>query len=150
MNDNNSERYATPKGYVYINTRWPFVDKTSIKKAFKILPADVDFVMTAYVNFELIESFKAGMVSFSKMRAYVNFKIIDRTGKQVASIKEYGKSQDRIPGLVVEGITYSNVKKLRPLCYQALNKLYLDLDKDLPKDTKKIKKKIKKWKLKEK
>ena len=150
MNDNNSQRYATPKGYVYINSRWPYKDKTSINNAFKLLPSDVDFVMIAYVNFDLIESFKVGMVSFSKMRAYVNFKIMDRTGKQVASIKEYGKSHDSTVGLVYSGVTFSDVKKLRPLCYQALNKLYLDLEKDLPKDTKKIKRKIKKWKKKQK
>jgi hypothetical protein len=150
MNDNNSKRYATPKSYVYINSRWPSKDKTSIKNAFALLPADLDLVMIAYVNFDMVESGQVGMVTFNKMRAYVNFKIMDRTGKKVVSIKEYGKSQDKTIGVSYAGINFSDMKKLRPLCYQALNKLFLDLKKDLPKDSKKIKKKIVKWKAKNK
>ena len=150
MNDNNSARYATPKGYVYINSRWPSKDKTSIENAFKLLPKDVDFVMIAYVNFDMVQSAQVGMVTFSKMRAYVNFKIMDKTGKKIVSIKEYGKSQDTTTGVNFAGINFSDVKKLRPLCYQALNKLYLDLEKDLAKDTKKVKKKVAKWKSKNK
>lgn len=146
MNDNNSKRYATPKGYVYINSRWPSKDKTSIENAFKLLPPEVDFVMIAYVNFDMYQSSQVGMVTFSKMRAYVNFKIMDRTGKKVVSVKEYARSQDSTVGVTFSGINISDVKELRPLCYQALNKLYLDLEKDLPKDSKKILKKIAKWK----
>ena len=145
MNDNNSSRYQTPKGYVYINSRWGSKDKTSIANAFKLLPDDVDFIMIAYVNFSMVTSGSVGMISFNKMQAYVNFKIMDRTGKQVVSIKEYAKSEDTTTGVNFAGINFSDVKKLRPLCYQALKKLFLDLEKDLSKDSKKIGKKIAKW-----
>ena len=145
MNDSNSSRYQTPKGYVYINSRWGSKDKVSIANAFKLLPEDVDFIMIAYVDFSMVAAGSFGPISFNKMQAYVNFKIMDRTGKQVVSIKEYAKSEDTTTGVNFSGINFSDVKKLRPLCYQALRKLFLDLEKDLSKDSKKIGKKIAKW-----
>jgi hypothetical protein len=141
-----SSRYATPAGYVQIDSRWGSKDKASINEAFSILPQSVDFIMVAYLNFKLVESATIDNVTFSKIEAYVNFKMMDRNGKQVVSIKERAKSIDRVMELSLgRGWSISDVHDLKPLCYQALHKLYEDLTKDLQKDSKKMNKKITKW-----
>lgn len=144
-----SQRFATPEGYVHIDSRWGSKDKKAIAKAFNILPDTTDLIMITYLNFRLVESGTIDNVTFSKIQVYANLKIMDKNGKQIVSIKERAKSIDRVVALELGGgWSISAVHDLKPLCFQALHKLYQDLDDDLKKDSKKISKKITKWRIK--
>ena len=143
--DSQWSRFTTAEGYVLIDSRWSSKDKDAIQKAFAVLPKEVDFIMISYLSFSVTASSTVNNIRYFKINAFVKMKAFDRSGDEVFKIQEAGKSEDELAEVSHSGWTMMDYAGIRPLSFQALDKMYLDLEKDLPKDVKKIQKKIAKW-----
>jgi len=115
-------------------------DVKAIKKSFEFLPADVDGVMIAYLDFDLQNSGASAFgVSSKKGFAFANIKIFNREGKRIFKLKDSEKSKGSIT--TVMGMM-TEPKKVIPLINDASEKLFAELLKELSKSINKLAKKI--------
>ena len=115
-------------------------DDEAIVKAFELLP-DVDGVMIAYINFNMVDAGGVGPYAAKKVQAYCNIKIFNKEGKRIFKLKESAPSDKKVSS--VGGIV-TEPKKITPLVFQASDNLFADIKKTLPKKLAKMVKKIEK------
>jgi len=115
-------------------------DTKAIKKSFDYLPADVDGVMIAYLDFDVQNSGASAFgVSSKKGFAFANIKIFNREGTRIFKLKDSEKSKGSIT--TVMGMM-TEPKKVIPLINDASDKLFAELLKEMPKSINKLAKKI--------
>jgi hypothetical protein len=131
--------YNVAKGYIPIASFGIVDDVAAIKKAFEVLPADVDGVMIAFLSFDLVDQAGAMGITVKKVRAYVNIKIFNREGKRIFKLKEYETSDK---GMVAVAGFVAETKKIMPHIKDASEQLYEAMKKKLPKSLAKLAKKI--------
>lgn len=128
-------------GYVPIAAFGIADDEEAMKKAFEILPADVDVIMIAFIDFNLYDEMGFGGVSLKKVRANVNLKLFDRKIERVFKLKENAKSDKSVSafgGFVVD------VENILPLIQNSSEKLFEEMNEKLPKSLAKMAKKLNK------
>ena len=126
------------EGYVNVAALGIVTDKRAIRKAFEIFP-DIDAVMIAYIDFNLYNA--GGIIPSKKVYGYVNIKLFDKDAKRIFKMKEKVSSSKKavaIGGLVLEP------EKLKPMVFDAADKLFVDMKKNMPKDLAKLARKLKK------
>ncbi len=134
--------YTTPaKGYIPIAAYGIADDEEAIKKSFDYLPADVDAVMIAYIDFSLYDEVGIGGFSKKKVRAHVNLKLFDRTVKRIFKLKENANSDT---GLAAYGGFVLETQKIMPMIESASKNLFDDMKEKLPKSLNKMAKKLSK------
>jgi len=129
------------KGYIPLAANGFLDDDTkAIKKAFEFLPADVDGVLIAYLDFDLQNSGTSAFgVSSKKGFALANIKIFNKEGKRIFKLKETEKSKGSIT--TVMGMM-TEPKKVIPLINEAAERLFETLLKEMPRSINKLAKKI--------
>lgn len=133
--------YNVAAGYIPIASFGIVDDVKAIKKAFEILPPDVDGVMIAYMSFQLVDQAGAFGITIKKVQAYANIKIFNRDGKRIFKLKDWESSKGGITavgGFVVE------TKKLMPHIQDASDNLFASMKKKMIKSLAKLAKKIEK------
>lgn len=131
--------YNVASGYIPIASFGIVDDVAAIKKAFEVLPADVDGVMIAYMSFALYDEAGAMGLTVKKVRAYVNIKIFNREGKRIFKLKEHETSDK---GMVAVAGFVAETKKIMPHIQNASDNLFEAMKKKLPKSLAKLAKKI--------
>lgn len=135
--------YVVPgEGYVSI-AAWGAIaqDDEAIKKAFEILPDDVDGVIIAYLNFNMYQSGGIGPLSRQKVYAVVNMKIFNRDVKRLFKLREKETSDT---GIMAVGGIVTQPKEVMPLIDNASENLFVAMDKKLDKSLGKMIKKMQK------
>ena len=118
-------------------------DDEAILKSFELLPDDIDGVMIAYINFNMVDAGGVGPYSAKKVQAYCNIKIFNKAGKRIFKLKESAPSDKKVSAV---GGIITEPKKITPLVLQASDNLFADIKKTLPKKLAKMAKKIDKSK----
>ena len=131
--------YNVASGYIPIASFGIVDNVEAIKKAFEVLPADVDGVMIAFMSFDLVDQMGTMGVTVKKVRAYINIKIFNREGKRIFKLKEYETSDK---GIVAVGGFVAETKKIMPHLQNASDQLFEAMKKKLPKSLAKLAKKI--------
>ncbi|MCX6271503.1 MAG: hypothetical protein NTU44_09840, partial [Bacteroidetes bacterium] len=140
----NDNVFTTPAdGYVPIAAYGIVNDDEAIKKSFELLPADVDVVMIAFIDFNLYDDLGFGGLTRKKVNAYVNLKIFDRKGERIFKLKERASSDK---GMAAYGGFVLETEKVLPLIENAADKLFGDMKETLPKSLKKMARKLEKSK----
>ena len=139
--EGNHPSVQVAEGYIPLAANGFLDDDTkAIKKSFEFLPADVDGVMIAYLDFDLQNSGASAFgVSSKKGFAFANIKIFNREGKRIFKLKDSEKSKGSIT--TVMGMM-TDPKKVVPLINDASDKLFAELLKEMPKSISKLAKKI--------
>lgn len=132
--------WANPfiSGEGYINIAPWLGDGKVIKKTFEIFP-DVDAVMIAYIDFNIYDAAGAMGISSKKVYAYANLKIFNSEGKRIFKLRDRATSKKGVTA--VGGFVFSP-EKIKPLVYDAAEKLFVDMQKKFPKKLAKMAKKI--------
>ena len=131
--------YNVAQGYIPIASFGIIDDVKAIKKAFEILPPDVDGVMIAYLSFRLVDQAGAFGVSIKKVQAYANIKIFNREGKRIFKLKDYETSKG---GIAAVGGFVAETKKIMPHIKDASDNLFESMKKKMVKSLAKLAKKI--------
>jgi len=134
--------YVSGEGYKNIAAFGIVNDKKAIAKCFEIFP-DVDAVMIAYINYNLYDAAGAMGLSSKKVYAYCNIKMFNKFGKRIFKLKERATSNSGVMG--VGGIVV-DPKKLKPMVYEASEKLLIDMESKIEKSVSKMAKKLAKQK----
>lgn len=129
-------RYVVPEGYIAVNHNYGKKNEEGLLKIFD----DADGVMFVFINFEMNKGFGIGGTATTKMRAYTNITLYNKSGKRVFTINEGANSKKT--GVMVGGVPVMKPEKLIPMCESALDELMEDLDKRIDKIIKKSAKKL--------
>lgn len=127
-------QYAVVDGFI-----WAFAGGSLVKaenrdevNLYKILQANCDGVMFVNLDYEITP----GMGGFSaNITAYFNMTLWDKNGKKVFTIRESGASKKKVAA--VGGIPVMSVEKIQPLCEDATNVLFAELQDKINKIVKK-------------
>jgi hypothetical protein len=127
-------QYAVVDGFI-----WAFAGGALIKaekrdevNLYKIFQSQCDGVMFVNLDYEITPGF-GGL--FANVTAYFNMSLWDKTGKKVFVIRESGVSKKKVPA--VGGIPIMSVEKIQPLCEDATNVLFSELQDKINKIVKK-------------
>jgi len=131
--------YNVAAGYIPIASFGIVDDVKAIKKAFEILPDDVDGVMIAYLSFQLVDQAGAFGITIKKVQAYANIKIFNREGKRIFKLKDWESSKG---GITAIGGFVMETKKLMPHIKDASDNLFVSMKKKMVKSLAKLAKKI--------
>lgn len=126
-------------GYIPISAFGIADDEEAMRKAFSILPADVDVIMVAFIDFNLFDEMGFGGVSMKKIRVNINLKMYDRKIERVFRLKENVTSDNSVSSFKGSLI---KVKDLLPLINNASDKLFIEMQEKLPKMVAKMSKRM--------
>jgi hypothetical protein len=141
LHSGNTIYTTSAPGYIPIVAFGIVDDTEAMENAFKLLPEDVDVVMIAYIDFNLVDQIGFGGVSFKKVRANVNLKLFDRKLDRIFKLKENAMSDESVTA--VSGFV-ANVDKILPLINNAAEKLFEEMQEKLPRSLAKMAKKLNK------
>lgn len=99
---------------------------------YKIFQKDCDGVMLVSVDYEITAGF-GGLYAY--VTAYLNMSLWDKDGNKVFRIREMGKSTKKVAA--IGGIPVMKPEKIQPLCEDATNVLFQELQGKLGKIVKK-------------
>lgn len=127
-------QYAMADGYI-----WAFAAGSTINDSkrdevnlYKILQKECDGVMFVNIDYEITPGM-GGL--YANVTAYFNMTLWDKNGKKLFTVRESGKSNKKVPA--VGGIPVMSVDKIQPLCEDATNVLFEELQSKLAKIVKK-------------
>lgn len=129
-------RYEVIDGYKAIDSNYGKENETGLLKIFN----DVDGIMFVYVTFQLNKGFGVGGTATTKMQAYTNIVLYNKSGSKVFTINEHANSKKT--GVMVGGVPVMKPEKILPMCESALNELMEDLGKRIKKIVDKSAKKL--------
>jgi hypothetical protein len=127
-------QYAVVDGYIWAFAGGTLVndDKRDEVNLYKIFQSQCDGVMFVHLDYEIT----AGMGGFNaSVTAYFNMTLWDKNGKKVFAIRESGVSKKKVAA--VGGIPVMSVEKIQPLCEDATNVLFAELQDKINKIVKK-------------
>lgn len=134
-----ADQLVAADGYLKISS-WG--DTRVIKKAFEVFP-DVDAVLIAYIDFNLYDAAGAMGISNKKVYAYANIRLYNSEAKRIFKLKDRSSSKK---GVAAVGGFVFTPDKIKPLIFDAAEKLFVDMQAKMPKKLAKMAKKIDKMK----
>ncbi len=130
--------YIPAEGYKNLAAFGIVNDKKAIAKCFEIFP-DVDAVMIAYISYNLYDGGGAMGMSSKKVYAYCNIKMFNKEGKRIFKLKERASSKK---GVMAIGGLVLDPEKLKPMVYDASERLLADMEAKISKSMAKMAKKL--------
>lgn len=127
-------QYAMVDGFIWAYSGGPLVkvENRDEVNLYQILKDNCDGVMLVYIDYEITP----GMGGFSaNITAYFNMTLWDKNGKKVFTIRESGASKKKVAA--VGGIPVMSVEKIQPLCEDATDVLFAELQGKINKIVKK-------------
>jgi hypothetical protein len=127
-------QYAVVDGYIWAMAGGTLIndDKRDEVNLYKIFQSQCDGVMFVNLDYEITPGFQG---LFAYVTAYFNMTLWDKNGKKVFTIREAGASKKKVPA--VGGIPVMSVEKIQPLCEDATNVLFTELQDKINKIVKK-------------
>jgi hypothetical protein len=127
-------QYAVVDGFI-----WAFAGGKLVKtenrdevNLYNIFKNECDGVMFVSVDYEITPGF-GGL--FANVTAYLNMTLWDKAGNKVFTVRESSLSKKKVPA--VGGIPIMSVEKIQPLCEDATNVLFSELQDKIKKIVKK-------------
>ncbi|MFK7900648.1 MAG: hypothetical protein AB8B61_07815 [Cyclobacteriaceae bacterium] len=136
-------KVEVPQGYKYIPNVLGKGKKNKAINDMKTIFADnADAVASAWLSFELEKKIQMAGFGIGFVKTYLWFRVYDRlTDKVIFKFKEAAKSKKTFKFAL--GGAALQASKIQPLCEEAVERLYVDLDKELPRRIKQYLKKTK-------
>lgn len=127
-------QYAVVDGYIWAMAGGKLVNDANRDEVnlYKIFQSQCDGVMFVNLDYEITP----GMGGFNaSVTAYFNMTLWDKAGNKVFTIREAGVSKKKVAA--VGGIPVMSVEKIQPLCEDATNVLFAELQDKINKIVKK-------------
>jgi hypothetical protein len=127
-------QYAVVDGYIWAYAGGKLINDANRDELnlYKIFQSQCDGVMFVSLDYEITPGFQG---LFAYVTAYFNMTLWDKAGNKVFTIREAGASKKKVAA--VGGIPVMSVEKIQPLCEDATNILFVELQDKIDKIVKK-------------
>lgn len=127
-------QYAVVDGFIWAMPGGKLVKDENRDEVnlYNILKNDCDGVMFVSIDYEITPGF-GGL--FCYVTAYLNMSLWDKEGNKLFTVREFSASKKKVPA--VGGIPIMSVEKIQPLCEDATNVLFTEIQDKIKKIVKK-------------